>query len=61
MVVRCYAPKGKGEQGRFALDVALRTLPFYNHYLYETAQRGERPFTHDVAAAARRIRCPSAT
>eukprot|EP01087_Luapelamoeba_hula_P011055 TRINITY_DN2978_c0_g1_i2.p1 TRINITY_DN2978_c0_g1~~TRINITY_DN2978_c0_g1_i2.p1 ORF type:complete len:911 (-),score=164.43 TRINITY_DN2978_c0_g1_i2:27-2624(-) len=30
--VRVYAPLGKKEQGRFALDVALRTLPFYNDY-----------------------------
>ncbi len=30
--VRVYTPPGKGEQGRFALEVALKTLPFYNKY-----------------------------
>jgi puromycin-sensitive aminopeptidase len=32
VLVRCYTPKGKAEQGRFALEVALGALPFYNRY-----------------------------
>ncbi|XP_050419244.2 puromycin-sensitive aminopeptidase [Patella vulgata] len=30
--VRIYTPAGKKEQGRFALDVAVKTLPFYKDY-----------------------------
>ncbi len=29
---RVYTPKGKAEQGKFALDVSIKTLPFYNKY-----------------------------
>ena len=32
IVIRCFTPVGKGEQGRFALSVALRVLPFYNGF-----------------------------
>ena len=32
VVVRVYTPPGKNEQGRFALDVACRTLDFYEDY-----------------------------
>lgn len=32
VLVRVYTPKGKKEQGQFALDVAVKTLPFYNKY-----------------------------
>ena len=34
-LIRCYTPVGKGEQGRFALQVAERILPFYNAF-FET-------------------------
>ena len=27
-----YTPKGKKEQGQFALDVSVKTLPFYKNY-----------------------------
>lgn len=30
--VRVYTPLGKKEQGRFALDVTVKTLPFYKEY-----------------------------
>ena len=32
VVVRVYTPLGKQEQGRFGLDVAVRTLPFYERW-----------------------------
>ena len=32
VVVRVYTPVGKKEQGEFALDVAVKTLPFYKKY-----------------------------
>lgn len=32
VLVRVYAPIGKKEQGKFALDVAVKTLPFYKSY-----------------------------
>lgn len=32
VLVRVYTPVGKKEQGEFALDVAVKTLPFYNDY-----------------------------
>ncbi|ESO94410.1 hypothetical protein LOTGIDRAFT_202512 [Lottia gigantea] len=32
ILVRIYTPAGKKEQGRFALDVAVKTLPFYYKY-----------------------------
>ncbi|KAK3768872.1 hypothetical protein RRG08_021880 [Elysia crispata] len=32
VAVRVYTPVGKSEQGNFALDVAVKTLPFYNNY-----------------------------
>jgi puromycin-sensitive aminopeptidase len=32
VLVRVYTPLGKAEQGRFALEVAAKTLPFYNKY-----------------------------
>nr|APA21554.1 puromycin-sensitive aminopeptidase [Haliotis discus hannai] len=32
VVVRVYTPVGKKEQGKFALDVAVKTLPFYKEY-----------------------------
>ena len=32
VAVRVYTPAGKGEQGRFALDVASRTLSFFQEY-----------------------------
>ncbi|KAH3753711.1 hypothetical protein DPMN_188354 [Dreissena polymorpha] len=32
VLIRVYTPVGKKEQGQFALDVAVKTLPFYNHY-----------------------------
>lgn len=32
VLVRVYTPIGKKEQGRFALDVATKVLPFYNDY-----------------------------
>lgn len=31
-VVRVYTPKNKQEQGRFALEVATKVLPYYNKY-----------------------------
>jgi len=31
-VVRVYTPVGKSEQGRFALECAMRILPFYNDF-----------------------------
>jgi aminopeptidase N len=30
--VRVYTPLGKKEQGKFALEVSLKTLPFYDQY-----------------------------
>ncbi|EDV26424.1 uncharacterized protein TRIADDRAFT_22803 [Trichoplax adhaerens] len=32
VLVRVYAPIGKKDQGKFALDVAVKTLPFYKDY-----------------------------
>ncbi|KAG2460657.1 PSA aminopeptidase, partial [Polypterus senegalus] len=32
VLVRVYTPVGKAEQGRFALEVATKTLPFYKDY-----------------------------
>jgi len=32
VLVRVYTPVGKTEQGRFALEVAVKTLPFYTEY-----------------------------
>ena len=32
VLVRVYTPVGKAEQGKFALDVAVKTLPFYTDY-----------------------------
>ncbi|XP_071101495.1 puromycin-sensitive aminopeptidase-like [Haliotis cracherodii] len=32
VIVRVYTPMGKKEQGNFALDVAVKTLPFYKDY-----------------------------
>lgn len=32
VVVRVYTPKGKKEQGRFALEVATKVLPYYKEY-----------------------------
>lgn len=32
VLVRVYTPVGKKEQGQFALEVAVKTLPFYNTY-----------------------------
>jgi len=32
VLVRVYTPTGKTEQGRFALEVAVKTLPFYSDY-----------------------------
>jgi puromycin-sensitive aminopeptidase len=32
VLVRVYTPVGKKELGRFALDVAVKTLPFYKNY-----------------------------
>jgi len=32
VVVRVYTPVGKKEQGQFALEVAVKTLPFYKNY-----------------------------
>uniref|UniRef100_A0AAX7VKL7 Aminopeptidase n=1 Tax=Astatotilapia calliptera TaxID=8154 RepID=A0AAX7VKL7_ASTCA len=32
VMVRVYTPVGKAEQGKFALEVATKTLPFYNDY-----------------------------
>lgn len=32
IVIRVYTPVGKKEQGKFALDVAVKTLPFYKDY-----------------------------
>jgi len=32
VLVRVYTPIGKKEQGQFALDVAVKTLPFYKDY-----------------------------
>jgi puromycin-sensitive aminopeptidase len=32
VLIRVYTPLGKKEQGRFALEVAVKTLPFYNDY-----------------------------
>jgi aminopeptidase N len=29
-LIRCFATKGKAEQNRFAMEVALKVLPFYN-------------------------------
>ena len=30
--MRVYTPLGKAEQGRFALDVAVKTLSYYTEY-----------------------------
>jgi puromycin-sensitive aminopeptidase len=32
VLVRVYTPVGKKEQGQFALEVAVKTLPFYKDY-----------------------------
>lgn len=32
IAVRVYTPLGKTDQGRFALDVAVRTLPYYEQW-----------------------------
>jgi len=32
VIIRCYSPLGKKELGRFALEVAVKTLPFYVDY-----------------------------
>ncbi|XP_078280972.1 puromycin-sensitive aminopeptidase [Rhinoraja longicauda] len=32
ILVRVYTPIGKAEQGKFALEVAVKTLPFYREY-----------------------------
>lgn len=32
VLIRVYTPVGKKEQGQFALDVAVKTLPFYKEY-----------------------------
>ncbi|KAL5489625.1 hypothetical protein EMCRGX_G018741 [Ephydatia muelleri] len=32
LLVRVYTPVGKAEQGRFALEVAVKTMPFYKDY-----------------------------
>ncbi|XP_041374476.1 puromycin-sensitive aminopeptidase-like [Gigantopelta aegis] len=32
VILRVYTPVGKKEQGQFALDVAIKTLPFYKNY-----------------------------
>uniref|UniRef100_A0A3P8ZUA0 Aminopeptidase n=1 Tax=Esox lucius TaxID=8010 RepID=A0A3P8ZUA0_ESOLU len=32
VTVRVYTPTGKAEQGKFALEVAVKTLPFYKDY-----------------------------
>ena len=32
ILIRVYTPVGKKEQGKFALDVAVKTLPFYKDY-----------------------------
>lgn len=32
VIVRVYTPMGKKEQGQFALEVAVKTLPFYKDY-----------------------------
>ncbi len=34
VVVRVYTPLGKSEQGLFALQVAVKTLPFYDGTLF---------------------------
>lgn len=34
--VRCYCQVGKTEQGKFALEVAVKTLELYKKYLTET-------------------------
>lgn len=34
VVVRVYTPLGKSEQGLFALQVAVKTLPFYDGMLF---------------------------
>ena len=30
--IRVYTPKGKADQGQFALDIATKVIPFYNEY-----------------------------
>ena len=32
ILIRCFTPVGKSAQGQFALDVALKILPFYNEF-----------------------------
>ena len=32
ILVRCFTPVGKASQGQFALDCAVRILPFYNEF-----------------------------
>lgn len=32
VLIRVYTPVGKAEQGRFAMEVAAKTIPFYNDY-----------------------------
>ena len=32
VLVRVYAPPGKKEQGKFALDISIKALPYYKEY-----------------------------
>ena len=32
VAIKCYCPPGKSEQGKFALDVAVQSLDFYDDY-----------------------------
>ena len=32
IVIRCFTPVGRQQQGKFALDCAIRILPFYNSF-----------------------------
>ena len=32
VLIRVYTPVGKSHQGKFALDIAVKTLPFYHKY-----------------------------
>jgi puromycin-sensitive aminopeptidase len=35
VIVRCFATPGKGEQNRFALEVAVKLLPYYDEWFAE--------------------------
>jgi puromycin-sensitive aminopeptidase len=50
-LVRCFATPGKGEQNRFALDFAIKLLPFYNKCQSLQPANFFRCFIWPIAAA----------